>query len=146
MFSTHKDLTGLPEPIHHLISKDMDTMTGVCSLCGPVALYRSKRDWVTCGFRRNEYITEYRRDGRHERKYRKHLKPSCQRCGFIPEDRCQLDIHHLDQNHLNDKPENLETHCKNCHIFITKQQAFIKTQAKQMAARIAWVWDNAEHR
>jgi hypothetical protein len=55
-----------------------------------------------------------------EKKYRNMLKDRCERCAFLPEDICQLDIHHLDQNHENDDPSNLQTLCANCHRFITK--------------------------
>lgn len=39
----------------------------------------------------------------------------CRRCGFIPEHLCQLDVDHIDGNHLNNDPENLQTLCANCH-------------------------------
>ena len=43
------------------------------------------------------------------------LKDICSRCGFIPEHKCQLDIHHIDENHHNNDPNNLMTLCANCH-------------------------------
>lgn len=42
-------------------------------------------------------------------------KKVCQRCGFVAENPCQLDIHHLDGNHLNNISENLFVLCANCH-------------------------------
>lgn len=36
-------------------------------------------------------------------------------CGFIPKHRVQLDVDHIDGNHNNDDPGNLQTICANCH-------------------------------
>lgn len=47
--------------------------------------------------------------------YRRHLKDSCEFCGFVPITPSQLDIHHWDHNKENDHPDNLETVCANCH-------------------------------
>lgn len=47
--------------------------------------------------------------------YRKIKKPHCERCGFVAEDPCQLDIHHIDRNHKNNIKTNLITLCSNCH-------------------------------
>ena len=49
------------------------------------------------------------------RPYRKHKKKYCNRCGFIAVHPCQLDVHHIDHNHDNNTPSNLETLCANCH-------------------------------
>jgi 5-methylcytosine-specific restriction endonuclease McrA len=52
-------------------------------------------------------------------KYRMYLKDCCERCGFIPEEICQLTIDHIDGNHDNDDPSNLQTLCHNCHVLKT---------------------------
>lgn len=52
--------------------------------------------------------------------YRVYKKDSCENCGFIPEDRCQLDVDHIDGNHYNNNSENLQTLCANCHRLKTK--------------------------
>jgi hypothetical protein len=45
-----------------------------------------------------------------------HLKGSeCERCGFVPEHSCQLDVHHLDRDWQNNDPANVQTLCANCH-------------------------------
>jgi 5-methylcytosine-specific restriction endonuclease McrA len=35
-------------------------------------------------------------------------------------DKCQLDVHHIDGDHLNNDIENLQTLCSNCHRLVTK--------------------------
>lgn len=54
------------------------------------------------------------------RQYKANPKPElrktcCERCGFIPEAMCQLDLDHIDGNHNNDDPSNHQTLCANCH-------------------------------
>ena len=53
--------------------------------------------------------------------YRIHKEEVCCRCGFIPEDSCQLDVDHIDGNHTNNNPDNLQTLCANCHRLKTKE-------------------------
>lgn len=47
--------------------------------------------------------------------YAKYKKELCEECGFIPKHECQLDVHHRDEDHSNNAPENLVTLCANCH-------------------------------
>jgi len=47
--------------------------------------------------------------------YKTYKKDHCEECGFIPKHSCQLDVDHIDQNHKNNAPENLQTLCANCH-------------------------------
>jgi len=50
--------------------------------------------------------------------------PCCEVCGFIPVNRCQLDLDHVDGNRHNDDVKNLQTICANCHrlkTYMTKQ-------------------------
>ena len=47
----------------------------------------------------------------------KHLadkKSQCEECGFIPVDRCQLDLIYLDGDKNNKSNDNLKTMCANC--------------------------------
>lgn len=39
----------------------------------------------------------------------------CTSCGFIAVNACQLDIDHIDGNHNNNDPNNLQILCANCH-------------------------------
>jgi len=64
------------------------------------------------------------RTGRYRRKgklYKKYLKDKCEFCSFVPVHPCQLDVDHIDGNHKNNAPENLQTLCANCHRLKTYQ-------------------------
>lgn len=50
--------------------------------------------------------------------YRKFKGDICNKCGFVPVDKCQLDIHHIDNNKNNNKEDNLITLCANCHRLV----------------------------
>ena len=50
-----------------------------------------------------------------EFKYRSFKKSFCEECGFIAKVKYQLDVHHIDGNHKNNDPINLQTLCANCH-------------------------------
>lgn len=45
----------------------------------------------------------------------KYKKDKCELCGFIPKYLGQLDVDHVDGNHKNNNPANLQTLCANCH-------------------------------
>jgi 5-methylcytosine-specific restriction endonuclease McrA len=47
--------------------------------------------------------------------YRKFKNICCDACGFIPLHKCQLDVDHIDGDHSNNNPDNLQTLCANCH-------------------------------
>lgn len=42
-------------------------------------------------------------------------KSSCEQCGFIPEDNCQLDIAYKDGDNKNKDKRNTKTLCANCN-------------------------------
>lgn len=50
--------------------------------------------------------------------WRMHKGDVCQKCGFIPEHRSQLDVHHVDFNKKNNSPDNFITLCANCHRLV----------------------------
>ena len=56
-----------------------------------------------------------KRIDRSKRPYIKFKKDVCEKCGFIPEHSCQLDVDHIDGNHKNNEEINLQTLCANCH-------------------------------
>lgn len=47
--------------------------------------------------------------------YLLHKKDKCEKCGFIPEDKCQLDVIYKDGNKKNKDKRNLKTLCANCN-------------------------------
>jgi len=51
----------------------------------------------------------------YEKPYREHKGNSCEVCGFTAVHECQLDVDHVDNNHENNEPSNLQTLCSNCH-------------------------------
>ena len=54
--------------------------------------------------------------------YRDFKLDYCEHCGFIAMHPCQLDVDHIDGNHFNDDPSNLQTLCANCHRYKTGVQ------------------------
>ena len=56
-----------------------------------------------------------RRTDEKRRPYRKYVGASCEECGFVPQHICQLDVDHIDEDHANNDPSNLQTLCANCH-------------------------------
>lgn len=48
-------------------------------------------------------------------------KNKCEKCGFIPEDRCQLDVIYKDGNKKNKDKSNLKTLCSNCGRLFRKK-------------------------
>jgi 5-methylcytosine-specific restriction endonuclease McrA len=73
-------------------------------------------------------IFQKRKEGikRHKRNilrpYRKYVKSECSFCGFIPVHISQLDVDHIDGNHFNNNPVNLQTLCANCHRLKTHME------------------------
>jgi len=53
--------------------------------------------------------------------YLLHKKNKCERCNFIPEDKCQLDVIYEDGNKNNKEKNNLKTLCANCSRLFRKK-------------------------
>lgn len=47
--------------------------------------------------------------------FRKFKTNICNHCGFTSEHKIQFDVDHIDGNHKNNDPSNLQTLCANCH-------------------------------
>jgi 5-methylcytosine-specific restriction endonuclease McrA len=97
---------------HRVTVLDAKARLGDCTVCGPgVGLRRRERrgavEW-SCMTRHREYYF-------HGPEHRRNLGPQCERCGFVPVHRAQLDVHHRDGNHSNNASANLATLCANCH-------------------------------
>jgi hypothetical protein len=98
--------------VHKLTNKDFEARTADCANCGPVQ------------------IIVYGNTYRCEVAYRQHQKrmkadrrgtltdiksDTCIRCGFQAEDRCQMDLDHIDGDRRNHVVDNMQTLCSNCH-------------------------------
>ncbi len=51
--------------------------------------------------------------------YLKHRKLYCERCGWFPPSPMVLHVDHIDADHSNNDPANLQTLCPNCHALKT---------------------------
>lgn len=86
----------------------------------------------SCDDKRYKIKPRYKKkltDNEHELRfnYKKFKKLHCEECGFIPEHKCQLDVDHVDGDHSNNKKENLQTLCANCHrlkTYLNKEGIF----------------------
>jgi hypothetical protein len=54
--------------------------------------------------------------------YGQHKGDKCELCGFIPINSCQLAVHHIDGDRMNNIITNLQTICFNCHALISFSQ------------------------
>jgi hypothetical protein len=64
--------------------------------------------------------------------YRSYKKQECEKCGFVPIHRCQLDVDHIDNNHSNDDISNLQTLCANCHRLKSHVHRMSKNKKKPL--------------
>lgn len=111
--------------VHVLSEIDHRRKTAVCRGCGPVRIInkgkRYGRVYWVCAVaheaRRKKANAKYEAEGRRplKKRYRLLLKDRCERCGFVPEHICQLDGHHRNGDHSDNRPKNIETLCANCH-------------------------------
>lgn len=113
-----------PQWKHRITDVDEVAGVGTCSTCGRVGVRRSKRSSGVYGWRCrvafNQHRPTNRNSGQRRRsKARRYLRDHCERCGFVPEHRCQLDVHHRDGDSRNEDPRNFQTLCANCHRLFT---------------------------
>lgn len=101
----------------------------MCSICGVRKVKRrNKTEWrnkcylCEAGVKTSKELKiklfKYRKP------YYKYRKSICDFCKFVPISMCQLDVDHIDGNHSNNNPENLQTLCANCHrlkTFLSKE-------------------------
>jgi hypothetical protein len=96
-------------------------ITPMCCDCGVKPAIRNGQQKTKLGFQK---FFSYCRSCRRKRwpvskgkvdQYRKAKLPICTKCGFVPQDRCQLDVDHIDGDHQNNDPANHQTLCANCH-------------------------------
>lgn len=136
---------GLPWPLpprfcqHEDCDVDISHRHGGARFCEPHAEERNGRasrkkskyhGWYTCCECNEEFWVESGqgfRAGKHGVRCRKcrstssqakHLRwrgDRCQRCGYIPEDICELEVDHIDGSRKNNRRENCQTLCACCH-------------------------------
>jgi hypothetical protein len=120
--------------VHRLSHVDLENLRAVCALCGPVSIYHNeKHDITRCriALRETERIKDERRRARgrkppprierllsRRRKYRRFLKDRCERCSLEPEKPVQLEGHHVNGDHDDNRQENIITLCCNCHRLV----------------------------
>ncbi len=92
---------------------------GICIICKinkqqSKGIKNGKRIYKNCctSCSNKKYSCSINSKKRFQSKYR---KAYCENCKFIPIHSCQLDIDHIDGNHKNNSPDNLQTLCANCH-------------------------------
>lgn len=109
---------------HELSALDRDARTAVCSLCGPVDVYRMHKGNGTYGFtcgpgqRVRVYTARQARRDRVQlakRPYLVHRVGRCERCGRVPLMEAALSVHHIDGDRTNGRTDNLQTLCLTCH-------------------------------
>lgn len=105
---------------HVLTNIDADEWTADCVVCGTGVRIRKShfdakadRQYYRCY---RKYITTKTHI---ERPWVAHKRDVCERCGFLPEDDCQLTVDHIDGNRYNNEMSNWRTLCHNCHILKT---------------------------
>ena len=100
--------------MHRLTEINEQTRKAICEECGPVTIkprydvkntFRCKKAWKKGSKIYNGY----------KKPYRKYKKDYCETCGFMAQHSVQLDVDHIDGNHKNNDPTNLQTLCSNCH-------------------------------
>lgn len=102
---------------HRIADVDEVSKTGTCSVCGPVPLRRRVRrgkvEW-SCRPRHSQYWKPA---------HRRHMAPMCEVCGFVPRHPAQLDAHHINEDHGDNRPANIGTLCANCHRLLHVDRA-----------------------
>lgn len=112
--------------VHRLSDLDKEALTAVCAGCGPVQVRKHKRkDKITYECRVNNRSLDVAR----KRPYRKIIaerlaKGVCERCGFVAESVCQLDVDHITRrtDGGTDSIDNLWVICANCHRLKTSAE------------------------
>ena len=105
---------------HSLTNVNEDTLVGDCSVCGTSV--RVRKSYAKKPNQKQHYRC-YRKylvtKTSIERPWDFHRKDYCERCGFLPENSCQLTVDHIDGNRYNNQISNYQTLCHNCHALKT---------------------------
>lgn len=107
--------------VHIVTNVDRDSQVGDCAHCGPsVPLKRmtpgTPGKWrCRKAYRENNRENRNRRARKHRGTYLVDKASKCPRCGFEASHPAQMDVHHKNRDHSDNRPENLEVICANCH-------------------------------
>lgn len=71
-----------------------------------------------------------------KRKGRRTKKDHCERCGFIPEETCQLDVDHMNMDPSDNSPKNAVTLCANCHRLKSEIERRLKREKMYSVRRV----------
>ena len=63
-------------------------------------------------------------------------KDSCELCGFVPINKCQLDVDHINGDNSNNEQGNLQTLCANCHRLKTYLNSDWETKEQKEVASL----------
>jgi hypothetical protein len=98
---------------------EITSKRGYCSFCARVVrVKRNSNGSLVCAAKSTSGKGRRKRGGKYRNKpWRLVIQDDsvCSRCGFIPEHRVQLDVNHKNGNRYDNRPENWEILCANCH-------------------------------
>lgn len=86
-----------------------------CKNCTRKVRYHTKNPDGSIKWWRKYCTMCHKNQGQEQYRYRQNKKSYCEKCDFIAEHPIQLDVDHIDGNHKNNSPDNLQTLCANCH-------------------------------
>ena len=109
---------GLGQGAHRIRSLDVNARSATCVICGPTRVRPKKTKSGMYRFRCVNALRPWRKNADYT--YRRFKGERCERCGFVAEHPCQLDVNHRNGNHSDHSTENLETLCANCHRLLTE--------------------------
>ena len=121
---------------HRLSEIDEVKRRATCSVCGYTKIAVRDHKLKNPISRYRCYSIHKSKQRKRERPYIVHKKEFCENCGFTPEHSSQLDVDHIDNDHHNNDPANLQTLCANCHRLKThlhnhKKFSIFKPQKKK---------------
>jgi 5-methylcytosine-specific restriction endonuclease McrA len=107
-----------------------------------VAEYHAKNLKKTAQRQGFSTVTEYL-NSKHP--YRQHRKDRCEnrdgrlgfKCNYKIRHSAQLQVDHIDGDHTNNDPGNLQTLCANCHTFKTHSNGDTKTPGRKTRTKIS---------
>ena len=85
----------------------------LCEECGDTTV--RFKGYTGAGSPRWDKLCSSCHNGNYSMPWLKHRRDSCESCGYHPFWKMSLDVHHRDEDKLNNDPDNLMTLCASCH-------------------------------